>query len=676
MSRITRRNIAKDTTMQRVDTILTEGVVVTMNEQYDVLQNGAVAIHGGKIAAVGPTDKILAQYNSDTIVSCRGQYILPGLINVHTHVPMTLLCGLSDDLRLDVWLYGYIMPTEREFVSPDFCRVGTQLACAEMIKGGVTTFTDMYYFEADIATETARVGMRAVLGETVLKFPAPDAASYEESLAYARTFIETWKGHPLITPAVAPHAPYSNTQETLEKCAELAAEYNVPMMIHIAETRSEAEDHLSTYKQTLVHWLNKIGFFKVPVIAAHCVWIDETEMRIFREKGAAVAHCPSANLKLSSGIASVQDMLDNGVTVGIGTDGPASNNDLDMFEEMRLAALLAKTQTYNPTAVPAKTALTMATRGGAKVLGMADHVGTLEAGKAADIIVLDSQPLHNIPHYDFNPDNVYSRIVYASKASDVAHTLVNGAFLMRDRRLTTIDEQALRVEAVGYSARIGAFLGDYQRNVLSKLIAVSVGVERGESFEIQVKAVLRDPSTIETLLDHPDVEVLRTTHYRQHDTYFMFDDPTAGRVRYREDDKVDDEGKIQDVRTRLTYTSPEKDRQIDSTIALSRSRFIAAATQPLRFYKEYFQADTERTLDKDRRRWSITYRGVQFYINVDQVLQPAQPGLYIEIKSRTWSARDADFKAAHVQEMLRILSIEADDIVTFDYLDMLPATNA
>ncbi|MCU0465245.1 MAG: amidohydrolase family protein [Anaerolineae bacterium] len=659
--------------MQRVDTIFSGGFVLTMDDRFTTYADGAVAVKDGKVVAVGPTADITAQYSADETVDCTGQYIMPGLINTHTHVPMTLLRAMSDDQRLDVWLNGYIMPTEREFVSPEFCRVGTKLACAEMIRGGVTTFTDMYYFEDDIAAATAEVGMRAVLGETVLKFPAPDADSYEESLALTRTMIEKWRGHPLITPAVAPHAPYSNTEETLRKCTELALEFDVPLIIHIAETRAEAEDHLSANKQTIVHWLNKIGLFRAKVIAAHCVWIDETEMRIFREKGGSIAHCPSANLKLASGIASVSQMLESGVTVGIGTDGPASNNDLDMFEEMRLAALLAKAQTYNPTALPARTALLMATRQGAQVLGLEKVTGSLETGKAADIIVVDAQPLHNIPHYDFNPDNVYGRIVYSAKSSDVAHTMVAGQFLLRDRQLLTVDEAVLRDQANGYAERIGAFLSDYKSNVLSKLIAVSVGVERGESFEVQSKAVLRDPSAIEILLDHPDVEVLRTTHYRQHDTYFVFDDPSAGRVRYREDDKLDEQGRITEVRTRLTYTSPIKEKSFDSMVDLSHSRFIAAADRPLRFYREYFQANKELTLDKDRRRWAIHYRGVQFYINVDQLLQPNQDQLFVEIKSRTWSARDADFKAAHIQEMLKIMGIEPADVVSSDYLEMAHA---
>ncbi|MBC8098370.1 MAG: amidohydrolase family protein [Armatimonadetes bacterium] len=658
--------------MQRVDTILTGGTVITMNERFDLIRYGAIAIHASQIVAIGTAEDIAQQYTTDDLVDCAGRYILPGLINCHTHSSMTLMRGMSDDLRLDVWLMGYIMPTEREFVSPEFCQIGTTLACAEMIRGGVTTYCDMYYFEADVAQATAQAGMRAVLGETVLKFPAPDAESYEESLAYARNFIQTWRDHPLITPAVAPHAPYSNTQETLQQCVALATEFDVPLVIHIAETRQEVDDHLQQHEQSLVHWLNKIGLFKAKVIAAHCVWIDETEMRIFREKGASISHNPTANLKLASGIANVTGMVAAGVTVGIGTDGPASNNDLDMFEEMRLAAVLAKTQSFDPTAIPAKTALLMATRHGAKALHMEHQTGSLEVGKWADIIVMDAQPPHNAPQFQFNPDAVYSQIVYAGKSADVAHVMVHGKWLMRERELLTIDLAATLRSAAEYAERIGAFVAMHQGDLMSKLLAISGGLQRSESFEVQVKAVLRDPSMIEALLDHPDVEILRNVHYRQYDTYFLFDDRTKGRVRYREDDKLNEKGEIREVRTRLTFTSYRKEREFNSTVVLSHSKFIAPAERPLRFYQEYFKADEQRVLKKERRRWRIHYQGVLFFINVDRVLDPALAPTFIEIKSRTWSASDAELKADRIQEMLHILEIPATDIITQEYLEMRP----
>jgi 5-methylthioadenosine/S-adenosylhomocysteine deaminase len=363
-------------------------------------------------------------------------------------------------------------------------------------------------------------------------------------------------------------------------------------------------------------------------------------------------------------------MLDAGVTVGIGTDGPASNNDLDMFEEMRLAALLAKAQTYNPTALPARQALLMATRQGAKALHLDHRLGSLEPGKLADLIVVDAGALHNNPHFDFNPEAVYSQLVYATKSTDVRDVMVNGRWLMRDRALLTVQPDALLAEAAGYAERIGAFVATHQGDVLRKLLAISVGLERSESFEVQVKAVLQDPSVVEDLFDHPDVELLKATHYRQHDTYFLFDDRRKGRVRYREDDKLNEKGEMYEVRARLTYTSIDKEREFNSTVLLSHSRFIASADRPLRFYQEYFQADEQRVLRKERRRYRIHYQGVLFYINVDRVLEPALPQTFIEIKARTWSATDAEIKADRIQEMLDILGITPADILKVHYVDL------
>jgi 5-methylthioadenosine/S-adenosylhomocysteine deaminase len=656
--------------LEKVDIILSGGTIVTMNDTFDVIPDGAIAVNRTHIIALGPAQAISKQYETDDVVDCRGHYILPGLVNAHTHVPMTLLRGLADDLRLDVWLLGYIMPTEREFVNPEFCRLGTRLACAEMIRSGVTSFADMYYFEADVATATVEAGLRAVLGETVLKFPSPDAETYEDSLKYARDFLDQWREHPLITAAVAPHAPYSNTEEILRECVELAMEYDAPLIIHLAETRREVDDNIREHDEAVIQWMESIDLFQSKVLAAHCVHIDEMEIRILREHGVHVAHCPSANLKLASGIAPVSQMLASGVTVGIGTDGPASNNDLDMFEEMRLAALLAKTAANDPTALPARQALLLATRQGAASLFLDDVTGSLEVGKQADVIVMDSRPVHNTPRFDFNPDAVYSQIVYAGKSADVTHVICSGRWLMRDRQVLTVDEAALRQQASEYAVRVGAFLGAHEEDPLSKLLAVSVGLERGESFEVQSKALLHDESAIEELLSHQDIEVLRSVHYRQYDTYFQFGDPARGRVRYREDDAIDAHGAVVSVRSRLTYTEPAKERDFDSTVLLSRSRFIAPADHPLRFYQEYFQAATERTLQKDRRRWHIHYQGILFFINVDRVMHPGLPHTFIELKSRTWSAKDAEHKAARIQQMLEILGVLPDAMIPADYLEM------
>ena len=655
--------------MEPVDTILIHGMVVTMNQQFTIIPDGAIAILGTDIVAVGTSAEIAEEYESENTISCDGQYILPGLVNAHTHVPMTLLRGLADDLRLDVWLMGYVMPTEREFVTPEFCRLGTGLACAEMIRSGITAFADMYYFEADVAVATAAAGLRGVLGQSILKFPTPDAESYEASLDYAKRFIEEWKGHPLITPAVAPHAPYSTTQDILRDCAELAVKYDVPVLIHIAETKLEVDDSTELYGQTVIPWVKDAGLLDAKVLAAHCVHIDISEMRILREYHSTVAHCPTSNLKLASGIAPVTEMLEQGLVVGIGTDGTASNNDLDMFEEVRLAAILAKTDANDPTALPAKQALLMATRKGAEALFMSDITGSLEVGKLADVITIDANPVHNMPQFHRDPNAVYSRIVYASKSSDVRHVICNGQWLMRDRQLLTIEENHLLKEAGDYALKVDAFLAEQQKDILSKLLVIG-GLERSESFEVQVKAILRDQSVVGQLLDHPDVRILRTVHYRQYDTYFLFDDPSKGRVRYREDDTIDDMGEVQSVRSRLTFTTPTKERDFHSAVLLSHSRFISTADRPLRFYREYFRPDEERELQKDRRRWHIHYQGVLFYVNVDRVLKPELEHTFIEIKSRTWSASDAENKADRIREMMSVLGIEASDIVRDDYLEL------
>jgi 5-methylthioadenosine/S-adenosylhomocysteine deaminase len=579
-----------------------------------------------------------------------------------------LLRGLADDLRLDVWLMGYCMPTEREFVTPEFCRLGTQLACVEMIRSGITCFADMYYYEKDVATATAAAGMRGVLGQTILKFPAPDAESYEHSLDYAAHFIEEWKNHPLITPALAPHAPYSTTQGLLRECAQVATAYDVPILIHIAETKLEQDDSLRDYGKPVVPWVEEAGLLRAKVVAAHCVHISRGEMRILREYNATVAHCPTSNLKLAAGIAPVSHFLDEKLIVGIGTDGPASNNDLDMFEEVRLAAILAKTAANDPTTLPARQALLMATRQGAEALYLGDVTGSLEVGKLADVITIDAGVSHNMPQFNRDPNAVYSRIVYASKSTDVRHVICHGQWLMRERELLTLDEGQILREAEAYALEVDAFLAVREKDILRKLLAIG-GLEQAESFEVQVKAAVPEILSMDVLLQHKDVEVLKYNHYRQYDTYFLFDDPEAGRVRYREDDLMDKSGQVKSVRSRLTFTTATKEKDFDSAVLLSRSRFIAAADRPLRFYREYFQAQEERELHKDRRRWHLHYQGVLFYVNVDRVIKPTLDQMFIEIKSRTWSATDARIKADRIQEMLTILGIADSQLIRKEYLE-------
>src|SRR5687767_6746100 len=354
----------------RCDVLLTNAIVLTMDEGFTIHRDGGVAISGDTIAAVGPD---ALAYDAGATVDCRRRVVMPGLVNAHTHAPMALLRGLADDLKLDVWLMGYMMPVEREFVNPEFVRLGTRLACAEMIRSGITCFADMYYFEEAVAEATAQAGMRALCGQTVLRFPSPDAASFEDGLARARDFIHRWRAHPLIVPSPAPHAPYTCTPEILRACAELAAEFDVPLHTHLSETLLEVEDSRRAHGMPVIPWVKKQGLFGAKVLAAHCVHVDEGEIRALRGAGAGVAHNPTSNLKLAAGIAPVAKMLELGLNVGIGTDGPASNNDLDMFEETRLAALLAKGSSGDPTAIPARQALAMATRIGACAMHM-DHL--------------------------------------------------------------------------------------------------------------------------------------------------------------------------------------------------------------------------------------------------------------------------------------------------------------
>ncbi|HUE90010.1 MAG TPA: amidohydrolase, partial [Vicinamibacterales bacterium] len=503
----------------RCDLLLTNALVVTMDEQFSIHEAGSIAIGGSAILAVGD---IAGRFDAVDTVDCRGRVVMPGLVNAHTHAPMTLLRGLADDLRLDVWLMGYMMPVEREFVRPDFVRLGTALACAEMIRAGTTCFADMYYFEEEVAAAAAAAGVRALCAQTVLKFPTPDAASYEDGLASARAFITKWKGHPLIVPSVAPHAPYTCTAEIFRSCAELAAEFDVPVHTHLAETALEVERSRAEHGMPVIPWAKKQRLFDARVLAAHCVHVDEGEIRTLRDAHAGVAHNPTSNLKLGSGVAPVAKMIEIGLNVGIGTDGAASNNDLDMFEETRLAALLAKGISGDPTAVPARTALAMATRLGASAMHMGAITGSLEPGKRADLIVVDLDRTHTTPRFTHDAHAVYSQLVYATKSTDVVDAMCDGRWLMRDRRLLTLDEADLKAGADDVARRIDAFLIRREQSVLQKLVAIGGAAEQ-ESFEIQVKARVSAEESVLRALDSDDIAIIRQVHYHQYDTYFFFD---------------------------------------------------------------------------------------------------------------------------------------------------------
>jgi 5-methylthioadenosine/S-adenosylhomocysteine deaminase len=654
---------------QTVDILLTNALILTMDESLTQYDPGAVAVRGNSIVAVGLETEIKKEYIAKETFDCSGKVLMPGLINAHTHVPMTLLRGLADDLRLDVWLQGYIWPVEREFVSPEFVRLGTQIACAEFIKSGVTTFNDMYFFEEDVAKATAEAGLRAVCGQSVMKFPTSDAPSYEDAMERARGFIQRWKGHELIVPAIAPHAPYTTTADILRETAELAREFDVPLHIHLAETSFEVENMREEEGIPVIPYVKKQGIFEAKVIAAHCVHVDIGEIRTLKNHGAGVSHNPSSNLKLASGFAPVAKMLETGLNVGIGTDGPASNNDLDMFEEVRLASFVAKAASNDPTSVPAQTALTMATRLGAQALHLGHLTGSLTSGRRADLIIVDITPIHNSPRFRRDPNNAYAQIVYASKSTDVSDVMVNGKWLMQGRKLLTLNEEELLSRASEIAKKIDTFLIEREQSVLSKLITLGGSMEE-ESFEVQVKVKLTDPVKVRDGLKQPDIEVVRTRHYDQHDTYFFFDDPVQGRIRYREDEFLDEKGSVTATRPRLTLVGQKREDAFENEVLLSRSRFLAPAMQTLRFYREYFKPVQEVVLTKDRMRWLIRYKDTEFFINLDDVQTPPL-GYFLEIKSRTWSRGDAQRKAELVTELLSLLGAEGMPTVTEDYVELV-----
>ncbi len=657
--------------MQKVDVLFINAHVLTMDEKMNQYNPGAVAVSGDSIIAVGFENEIKKEYSGNETIDCKGKVLMPGLVNAHTHVPMTLLRGIADDLRLDVWLQGYMWPVEREFASREFVGLGTSIACAELIRSGVTTFNDMYFYEEEVAKASAQAGVRAVCGQSILKFPTPDAKSYEDAMEQARDYIQRWKGHPLIVPSIAPHAPYTTTDDILRQTASLAQEFDVPLHIHLAETALEVENMRNENGMPVIPYVKKQGLFEAKVIAAHCVHIDAGEIRSLHHAGAGVSHNPSSNLKLASGFAPVTKMLAAGLNVGIGTDGPASNNDLDMFEEVRLAAFIAKAVTNDPTSLPASQALLMGTRLGAQALHIGHLTGSLTPSRRADLILVDLSPAHNSPSFRRSTENAYAQIVYASKSTDVSDVMINGRWVMRGRKLLTVNEEELLAQAADIAKKIDSFLIAREQSVLSKLIALGGSMEE-ESFEVQVKVKIAEANPIVEALMRDEIDILYERHYRQHDVYFQFEDPSQGRLRYREDDFVDDKGSVTNARARLTLLGVIREGEFEHDVLLSRSRFLAPATNSLRFYREYFKPESEIAIEKDRLRWLIKYKETEFYVNLDTVSEP-QLGHFLEVKSRTWSRKDADGKAHLLSELLSLLGADGGETVTKDYIDIVSA---
>jgi 5-methylthioadenosine/S-adenosylhomocysteine deaminase len=437
-----------------VDLIIKGGTIVTMDSSRRVIDNGAVAIDKGRISSVGTVPEIEAAYTAREVVNAAGKVVIPGLINGHTHVPMTLFRGIADDLDLQEWLTKYIFPAEAKNVTEDFVRVGTRLGLAEMIRSGTTTYCDMYYFEDAIADETFKAGVRGVLGETVIDFPVADNKTNTEAMAYVERFVNHWKANALIVPAIAPHAPYTVSEDHLKAVRAFSDRTGAPIVIHISETRREVDDSLKEKGASPIDYLNRIGFLNDRVIAAHVVWPTEEELGLLKKLGVGIVHNPQSNMKLASGVAPVPQMLKNDLPVGLGTDGAASNNDLNLWEEMDTAAKLHKVFSKDPKVVTAQEAFEMATIRGARALHLEKEIGSIESGKRADLAIVDLDDLNQTPFY-----NIYSDLVYAAKAGDVRTVIIEGRVVMRDRRLLTLNEETIKADARRYREKIVQTVG-------------------------------------------------------------------------------------------------------------------------------------------------------------------------------------------------------------------------
>ncbi len=437
-----------------VSLVVNAGTVITQNAAHRVLSPGAVALDGTDIVDVDSPQEIARKYAAADTINARDEIVLPGLINTHTHAPMVMYRGLADDLALMDWLQKYIFPAESKTVSPELVRVGTRLAALEMIESGTTTFADMYYFEEEIAKATVEAGLRGVLGQTIIQFPVADAKTPTEGLARAERFIKEFKDNGLVVPAVAPHALYTNDKSSLVLSASLARRYGVPVLIHFAESEDEVRIAREQYKMTPTGYLESIGFWGPKTLGAHGIWVNDDDIAILKRRGVGVAHNPESNMKLASGAAPVTKYLAAGVALGLGTDGAASNNDLDMFEAMRQASFLAKHAGHNPTAVPAQTALDMATMGGARALQMDRLIGSIEAGKRADLITVSMSGARQTPMYD-----PVSHLVYTTRGDDVRTTVVNGKVLMKDRQVRTLNRAMVIADANRLAQRVREAVG-------------------------------------------------------------------------------------------------------------------------------------------------------------------------------------------------------------------------
>ena len=428
-------------TQQAASLVISNGIVITADGNRRVLNPGSIAINGSDIVAIDTPANIAARFKAADTIDATGRVVMPGLINTHTHAAMVMYRGLGNDLALMDWLQKYIFPAEAKTVSPDFVRIGTQLAALEMIQSGTTTFADMYYFEEEVAKVAKAAGLRGVLGQTVIEFPVPDAKTPADALKRTEAFAKQFDHDELITPSIAPHSVYTLDAKTLTAVSELAKRLNIPIQIHLSETSAEIGMSQERHKQRPVALLDSLKFWAPTTLGAHGVWINDDEIALLRQRGVGISNNPESNMKLSSGTAPVLKYRAAGVNVGLGTDGAASNNDLDMFEAMRQAAFQQKLVTMDPTAISAADAIEMATVAGARALGR-NRLGSLAAGMLADLIIVDMSKARQQPLFD-----PVSQIVYASRGDDVVTTIVHGRILMRDRKMLTLNEAAVLNEA-------------------------------------------------------------------------------------------------------------------------------------------------------------------------------------------------------------------------------------
>jgi 5-methylthioadenosine/S-adenosylhomocysteine deaminase len=439
----------------RADLLVAGGTVITMNAGRTVIADGAVAIARGEILGVGPRRSIERSFSARRTIDVRGKLVLPGLVNAHTHAPMTLLRGAKDDVDLMTWLTKYMFPIEKKFVSREFVRWGALLACWEMIASGTTTFADGYFFEEEVARAADEAGMRAVPGQGIFDVPTPDSKNAAEGLARAEKFLSDWSGHPRITASLCPHSCYTVEPETFRRTTKLAERFNAPVQTHLAESPAELAMVREKCGSTPVRHLAALGVLEGHFVAAHCVCVDDEEIGLLAKTGMGVVHCPESNMKLASGVAPVGKMLAAGVRLGLGTDGAASNNDLDLIGEMGSAARLHKVATLDPTAAPAREVLAMATIGGARALRMEDRIGSLEPGKRADVIVLGLDSPAALPLFD-----PISHVVYSARSDAVETVIVEGEVLMERRRMRRLDTDEIRRRALRFGRKIRAALPD------------------------------------------------------------------------------------------------------------------------------------------------------------------------------------------------------------------------